>query len=290
MRDTVLWFYSPNWTLIDAQGKIIAGQEGAVVSFLVPGGTSLYSIEATNRCEALRCYLWILAAMMTVPCVVRCQERVAAGLTVGAPLTEPLHTGSAVQQTFSGSAPSSGFSIQYRSAWKPPFGAVLLFPVSSRFQVEGSLLYRGLSYASTGTRSEQGVQTSRTTEGTRGYSLELPIMLIYRISGVRAVTPYRGAGAVGQRLGGLKQTSDMTVLGIESNYQTNKPAELVRRWNVGFAAEAGIGRRIAGPVQLRLGVRYTVYGLNEFNDHSFPGSDLLRTNQNQIDVLLGVTF
>ena len=144
--------------------------------------------------------------------------------------------------------------------------------------VEFDVLYRHLDYASSGNLVDIFVN-QRTTAG----AWEFPLLLKYRIPS-RILRPYVDAGIAWDTLSGLK--NDISRLGVPlGSTSGGNPAELQNTTTKGFVIGAGIDVH-ALVLHLSPEIRYTRWGAQHFADVN----GLLRSNQNQGEFLLGITF
>jgi opacity protein-like surface antigen len=189
------------------------------------------------------------------------------GIKAGVPLTDFVDT---VQSpNFGFNSNTKRFIIGPTAELRLPFG----------LGVEVDALYRRLNYE--GNSSLVNVFTNNRTTGN---AWEFPILGKYRFP-AKIVRPYVEAGVAFDTLSGLTQTVSRTVANVVSTTTTDTPAELRNKTTKGFVMGAGIEVR-ALVIRLSPSIRYTRWGSNHFEDVSGQ----LRSNRNQAEFLLGITF
>lgn len=145
--------------------------------------------------------------------------------------------------------------------------------------VEFDALYRRLGYEST-TNLPGLVLHAATT----GNAWDFPLLLKLRL-GAGPIKPYLAAGPTFRGLTSLKQAQTFFFPTRQVTTQTNRPAELDNRFTTGFTAAGGLQLGGAG-VRISPEIRYTRWGWNNFRDPA----GLLKSNPDQVDFLLGLTF
>jgi opacity protein-like surface antigen len=160
-------------------------------------------------------------------------------------------------------------------------GATAELRLPAGFAVEFDALYRRLNYDG----SSILVDVFQTTQ-TTGNVWEFPLLLKYRFH-TRVARPYLDAGVAFDTLTGLKQTIVNTVIPqrLTTTTTSGTPQELKNKTSPGFVIGAGIDIH-ALFLHISPEVRYTRWGQEHFS--SLNG--LLRSNQNQGEFLLGITF
>jgi len=195
----------------------------------------------------------------------------AAGIKVGAPLTDSLSPGSlGVSYTL---APETRHYL---------VGGTLELRVTRGFAVEFDALYRRQDYTGAGNVILSPVYYNTAT--TAG-NWEFPLLLKYRFH-FPVVRPYVDAGAAGDTLAGLKQTITETVPGFVTGSgvtTTNSPPELYQKATAGFVLGAGVDIH-AIFLHISPEVRYTRWAAAQFNYGTF------HSNQNQAEFPMGLTF
>jgi len=165
---------------------------------------------------------------------------------------------------------ASGFLRSYRNVPKhfivgPTFEVRLPFRLGIQFDA----LYRKLEYEGQGERA-----ALRTTAS----QWEFPLMLKYRFTGGRTA-PFVAAGGSWNKITGPTQF-------LVGTATSGRPIELLHESSAGFVLGGGLDIKI--PVlRIQPELRYTRRGSENFKD---PLGDLLKSNLNQVDFLIGVTF
>ncbi len=175
------------------------------------------------------------------------------GAKIGAPATSVLTAGGGY------SASTTPFTIGPTGELLLPFGVGL----------EADFLYKRFTF--------QRPALGAATAGVNGNSWEIPLLLKVRPPGGVIVHPYFDGGFSFRTLQGLSQFGSAAVSG--------DPAELRNNSSRGLVLGAGFELRIPF-VRLSPELRFTHWGSKAFQ--STDGS--LASRQNQLDVLLGVTF
>jgi hypothetical protein len=146
------------------------------------------------------------------------------------------------------------------------------------FAIEVDALYRRVNYSSTVNLVAGSVTDSRTTAN----SWDFPLLLKWR-SAPGPIRPYVSVGPTFNGLTNLNQVT--TFFGPSAPNQgstTSNPPELKRQFNTGFTLGGGV--QILGHISPE--VRYTRWGWDSVRDIS----GLLKTNPNQLQFLVGITF
>ena len=192
-----------------------------------------------------------------------------AGLKAGIPLTDFLNA--TANGTFQYSSPTQRYIIGGEAEVRLPLG----------FGIEFDALYRRLSYSGSGFAS--GVPASiLTTSDTTGSNWEFPLLLKYRFH-FPVVRPFLDAGVAWDTLTGLEQSVSMSDGSTTST--TSSPAELKRNSTMGFVLGGGVDIH-ALFLHISPEIRFT-----RWNSTQLSGvADLLHSNLNQAEFLVGVTF
>jgi opacity protein-like surface antigen len=193
------------------------------------------------------------------------QQPFSAGVKVGVPLTDFINT--VQSQNFVYNSSTNRYIVGAMAELRLPFG----------LGVEFDALYRRLHYNGSGTLTNILV-SSQTT----GNAWEFPLLLKYRIPG-KIVRPYVEAGAAWDTLSGLK--SDISRFSGQVLSSSGSPAELKNSTTTGFVIGAGLDVH-AILLHVSPEIRFTRWGSKHFADVN----GLLRSNQNQGEFLLGITF
>ncbi|MBI1787715.1 MAG: hypothetical protein HYR60_09225 [Acidobacteria bacterium] len=190
-------------------------------------------------------------------------EILSFGLKAGTPATDAFH------------AASRG-DLRYFSRTKPvTAGPALEVHLPHRTGIEVNLLYRRLNY--------DGFLGAFYP--TRASQWEFPILLTHRLTG-GPVRPYLAAGLSFDRLSGIKQVINCATLSSSCRGgETDTPAELRKRSTAGLILGGGLELKTP-VVRVSAELRYTRRGSAHFQD---PGG-LLRSNQNQVELLAGIMF
>jgi hypothetical protein len=180
----------------------------------------------------------------------------AFGARGGLPFTDFYHAVSSPGGTFSSTA--TQFTV----------GPTIEFHLPAGFGVEVDALYRHFHYKASGNLIDALVNSSASN------AWEFPLLLKYRTPGL-FVRPFLDAGVAFDRWSGFKQ---ITVRAITSGSAVNGT-------NTGFVAGAGIELHVP-VIRLSPEIRYTRWGVSSISDLAV----VLRSNQNQVEVLIGATF
>jgi hypothetical protein len=199
------------------------------------------------------------------------------GVKGGAPLSDFLDAAS-----IEAGGGSFSRSLAYQAATKRYIvGPTVELRLPAGFSIELDALYRRMNYTGqTGSVYSATITSSSATAN----AWEFPLLLKYKF-GTGAARPYVDAGFVWDTLSGLKQSVTTTVAGVVSSSSTSTPAELHKKGTSGFVMGAGLDIK-ALLLHISPEVRYTRWGSTHFQDPL----DLLRSNQNQAEFLLGITF
>ncbi|MBI4443265.1 MAG: PorT family protein [Acidobacteria bacterium] len=150
--------------------------------------------------------------------------------------------------------------------------------------VEFDALYKRLGYS-----LEAGQAGFTLSERTHANSWEFPLLLKkgFRSGSAR---PYVSGGPTFSHLSGLRQLGQLfdPFLNKTTLIDTDRPSELDRRTNTGFAVAAGIDLR-APFLRVSPELRYTRWGFETFQD-GISGGGIFHFNRNQFEFLLGISF
>lgn len=195
-------------------------------------------------------------------------QPISVGVKGGVPLTDFV-------ETFRGNSASYVTNTKRYTV-----GPTVEFRLPARFSIEVDALYKRFGFDS---QSTAGQQTALTR--TRGNSWEFPILAKFEIL-PGPIRPFVNAGISIRHLSGIKQVRSV-VSGVTFNQvEINNPAEFNKETDLGFAFGGGIAFK-AGRLRISPELRYTRWGSENLRD---PINSLLRTNRNQADFLLGITF
>ncbi len=186
----------------------------------------------------------------------------SVGVKAGVPLTDFVDT--ARSGDFSYFAHTKRYIIGGQAELRLPFG----------LGIEFDALYRRLNYSGSGTIS--GVSTSIDTTAN---AWEFPLLVKYRFP-TPVARPFVDAGVAWDTLSGVRHTiSSVSPVPISDA----NPVE-VEKASRGFVVGAGVDIKIG--IRLQPEIRYTRWGAKHF----FDPNSLLKSNQNQAEFLLGITF
>jgi opacity protein-like surface antigen len=147
------------------------------------------------------------------------------------------------------------------------------------FGIEFDVLYRRLNFSSTANLVDVFTQ-SRTT----GNAWEFPLVLKKKF-GRGPLKPYLEGGVAFDRLSGFEQVTTRLFAGRNSATSKGPPTELRDNFSTGAVVGAGIELH-ALFLRVSPEIRYTHWGVEQFRDTL----GLLRSNQNQTEFLVGITF
>ena len=159
-------------------------------------------------------------------------------------------------------------------------GATVELRLPMGFGVEADALYRRLNYEGNGTLLD--VITNNRTSGN---AWEFPLLVKYKFPTKPFVRPFVDAGIAWDTLSGLTQSVTRTISSGRVTTSTSGAAELQNRTTTGFVMGAGVEIK-ALLIRLSPEIRYTRWGSQHFGDVN----GLLRSNRNQGEFLLGITF
>ena len=173
------------------------------------------------------------------------------------------------------SFPLSAFSKTNRYI----IGPTVELRLPAGFGVEFDALFRHFNYQTT----TRGVDTFSSTTATSN-AWEFPLLLKYRFP-AKFVRPYVDGGVAWDRLQGLSAT--ITQIGVPfgtTTTTTSNPQELKNTTATGVVIGGGLDIH-AILIHISPEVRYTRWTAQHFNL-----SNVLNSNQNQAEFLLGITF
>ncbi len=196
----------------------------------------------------------VLLILMTAAAA--CAQPISFGGRIGAPLSDAIKAG--VTRDLAYATTSRRLVIGPTLEINLPFRTSIVFDI----------LYRQLGYAQAST-----TQASVTTAN----QFEFPVMLKHRLRDGRA-RPFIGAGVAFSKLSGVKTLAASVVTGNPPEFRKDATAGIV------FAGGVEIGALL---VKISPEIRYTYRTSRHF---ASAVSDLLRSNVNQFDFLVGVTF
>jgi len=189
------------------------------------------------------------------------------GVKAGVPVDNFIHTVQSV--TSSSFTTTNRYVVGVTGELHLPFG----------FAIEMDALYRHFNYATRATAVD--VLTVGTTSGN---AWEFPLLAKYRFPS-KVIRPYVDGGLAWDTLQGLKQTVTTTVLpSVVHTTTTSNPDELKNGTTMGLVLGAGLDVHLA-VIHISPEVRFTRWTQQHFN-----ATNLLSSNQNQVEVLVGITF
>jgi len=206
--------------------------------------------------------LALLVCVLTVGAVA---QPVSVGVKFGVPVTDAL-------ETFRGNQ-AAYVSKTHRYLVGPTVQLNLPF----RFSIEVDALYRRLGYE----YNQFAGPGSPTATRTVANSWEFPVLGKYAIWGGPA-RPFIDAGANFRHIAGVNQIRS-TLAAVNVNVTA---PEFNEDNDIGFVFGGGVEFKL-GHVRITPEFRYTRWGSENFRD---PVASLLRTNKNQGDFILGLTF
>jgi len=206
--------------------------------------------------------LALLVCAVTVGAIA---QPVSVGVKFGVPVTDAL-------ETFRGNQ-AAYVSNTHRYLVGPTVQLNLPF----RFSIEVDALYRRLGYE----YNQFAGPGSPTSTRTVANSWEFPVLGKYAIWGGPA-RPFIEAGANFRHITGVNQIRS-TLAAVNVNVTA---PEFNEDSDIGFVFGGGVEFKL-GHVRITPEFRYTRWGSENFRD---PVASLLRTNKNQGDFILGLTF
>lgn len=180
------------------------------------------------------------------------------GLRGGVPLTDFATT--VQNQNFTFNTSTDRYIIGPTAELRVPFG----------LGVEVDALYRHMSYTGS------GLVGSITGSSLDSGQWEFPILAKYRFRG-KIARPFVDAGVSFDKLMGVSQS-------VKSSISTDSPTIVNKDSTTGFVLGGGLDLRFV--IHISPEIRYTRWGSQQFIDPT----GLLHSNQNQAEVLIGVTF
>jgi opacity protein-like surface antigen len=183
----------------------------------------------------------------------------SAGIKAGVPLTDFFTT--VQSQSFSFHPNTSRYIIGPTAELHLPFG----------IGVEVDALYRHMSYTSSGI-FQSGAQAANFDSG----NWEFPVLLKYRFP-AKIVRPYLDAGIAWDTLTGVSQS-------LEQSVSNGTPTVVHKNSTAGFVLGGGVDLHFV--IHIMPEIRYTRWGSTQIID----STGLLKSNQNQAEFILGLTF
>jgi hypothetical protein len=175
----------------------------------------------------------------------------------------------------------TGTSIENATSTTNPYilGPTAELRLPANFSVEFDALFRHFRYRWAINLIGNYSQTTATSN-----AWEFPLLLKYKLPG-GFLRPYIAGGVAWGRVQGLSATiSSSPIPGPTIATKTSSPSELQNKTSTGVVIGGGVG--IDAPfLHISPEVRYT-----RWTSKHFAVSNLLNSNQNQAEFLLGITF
>ena len=188
------------------------------------------------------------------------------GIKGGVPITDALNSAKGVSSSY------------FTNTKRYLVGPTVEFHFPARFSIEVDALYKRVGY-------QYEASGPTVTATTVANTWEFPLMGKFEIL-PGPVRPFIDFGGSVRHLSGIRQIRQ-TISGVTLNQvEINNPAEFNKRNDFGLVFGGGIAFKM-GRVRISPEVRYTRWGGENFRD---PVNSLLRTNRNQGDFMLGITF
>ena len=196
-------------------------------------------------------------------------QPVSFGVKGGVPITDAF-------DTFRGN--SSAYATNTK---RYLVGPTIQFNLPARFSIEVDALYKRLGY-----QYDQSLPNRTVFSKTVANSWEFPALVKFAIL-PGPVRPFVDAGASLRHISGIEQLRRTVNAGLAPvDVRLNNATEFNRRNDVGLVFGGGLEFKL-GHLRITPELRYTRWGSENFRD---PLNALLRTNRNQGDFLLGITF
>jgi hypothetical protein len=196
----------------------------------------------------------------------------SAGLKVGTPLTDFVDT---VQSgNFNATSTTNRYIIGVTAELHLPLG----------LSIEGDVLYRHFSY-----NSQSNLVDVVTNVSAKSNAWEFPILAKYKFPS-KIIRPYVDGGVAWDTLQGLSASiSTLTPINGVGSFSTttsstSSPSELKNSTTTGIVFGAGVEVK-ALLIKISPEIRYT-----RWTSQHFTAANLLNSNQNQAEFLVGITF
>jgi Outer membrane protein beta-barrel domain len=183
----------------------------------------------------------------------------SGGIKGGVPLTDFFST--VQSQSFTFNPSTNRYIVGPTAELHFPFG----------LGVEVDALYRHMSYTGAGVLS--GVSAASHFDSG---NWEFPVLLKYRFA-AKVVRPFVDAGVAWNKLSGVSQS-------VSQSISNGSPTVVHKDSTAGFVIGAGVDLHFV--VHIMPEIRYTRWGSTQIIDPT----TLLKSNQNQAEFLLGITF
>ncbi len=212
-----------------------------------------------------------LATLLLCTVIAAYPQGFSAGVKAGVPVTDAFHTGS--------NGPLQFFSQTKRLTVGPTFELRLPFGLGIEFDA----LYKRLNYD-----RNSNLIDAISLAATTGNAWEFPLLAKYRV-GHGPIKPYIDGGVSFNNLSGLTQFTRNTFFpGSRVTTSSGTPLELRNRFRSGVVLGGGLELH-ALFLRISPEIRYTRWDRDSFID-SCCGGGIFRSNRNQADFLLGITF
>lgn len=192
--------------------------------------------------------------------------RVTAGVKVGVPITDAFDAAQGANASY------------FTNTKRYIVGGTLEVHLPARFSVEVDGLYKRVGY-------QYDARNPFVYSKTVANSWEFPLLGKFEIL-PGPVRPFVDAGVSIRHLSGIRQVRQTVADATFNRVEINNAAEFNKRNDIGFAFGFGVAFKL-GAVRISPELRYTRWGGENLRD---PVNSLLRTNRNQGDFLLGLTF
>jgi len=207
-----------------------------------------------------------LSLLLCAAVVSAAAQPFSVGIKVGVPATDAL-------ETFQGNQ-----SAYVTNTHRYLFGPTVQLNLPFRFSVEVDALYKRLGYE----YNQFAGPGSPTTTRTVANSWEFPVLGKYAVFG-GPLRPFVDAGANFRNISGVDQVRS-TLAAV--NVNVNPVPEFKQDNDIGFVFGGGVELKL-GVMRITPEFRYTRWGSENFRD---PVAAILRTNKNQGDFMIGLTF
>lgn len=194
-------------------------------------------------------------------------ELISFGVKGGLPLTEAFEVAGAQDVLYDAS--TRRYTVGPTVELHLPFG----------LGVEFDALYKRMSF-----ESASDVATNVFRAATTADAWDFPLLLKVRLGGVLA-KPYVSVGPTFRGLFSINRVENFFTGNQPQRRETDRPPELENRFSTGLTVAGGL--ELHPPViEVSPEIRYTRWGWENFR--SIGGA--LRSNQDQLEFLIGVTF
>ncbi|MEO7142284.1 MAG: porin family protein [Bryobacteraceae bacterium] len=211
----------------------------------------------------------LLVAILLLPAAAYCQP-VGVGLKIGAPLSDAFNI-------------ANGSTSYTADTHRYTLGPFVELRLPAHLSIEVDALYKNFEY-----RAFSSIGSTIFNSHTTASSWEFPVLLKYHIlPGIPILKPYVEAGPTFSRLSGVRQlfTCSGDLCGLNSSGSSNQPGDLNHNSDYGLTFGAGLEVKLL-LIRISPEIRYTRWGFANFASLG----DVLKSNQNQAAVLVGVSF